>query len=203
MEKRMPPVNFFDRSTMLDLGALRRGRVKPMKFVIRVAGWSLVMLMAIATAAPAAAETKLTDFDGHWQGAGTDRYTPLQATQRTRCSATIAANATRMNSQIDCNGVAGLTKVIQLSITLAGDAFSGHLTQKATTRGDESSASVLNGTVAGHKTDQSANFKVSFSGLTPSVDVTLTLLDSSSFSMRAATFGGQLMDVTFRRSSKP
>jgi hypothetical protein len=174
-----------------------------MKSVIRVVGWMPVLLTAILTAAPAGAETKLTDFNGHWQGAGTDRYTPLQAPQRTRCSATIAAGPTRMNSQIECNGVAGLTKVIQLSITLAGDAFSGDLTQKATTRGDASSASVLNGTVAGHKTDKTANFRVSFPGLTPSVDVTLTLLDPSSFSMRAATFGGQLMDVTFRRSSNP
>ena len=123
--------------------------------------------------------------------------------QRTSCQATINANLTRMSTKIVCNGDAGLTKIVQMSINLAGDTFSGNLTQTATTRGNSASASVLNGSVSGHKTDNTANFKVSFPGLTPSVEVTLKLNSPSSFSMQAATLGGALTDVTYNRTAKP
>ena len=176
-----------------------------MKLADRVTWWMLILLASGLGLRTADAETKLTDFNGTWQGGGTDRNTPFEATQQTKCNATVSADLHRMNTNISCNGAAGLTKVIQLSITLAGDgdAFSGVLTQKATIRGDSSNATVLNGSVAGQKTDKTASFKVSFPGLTPSVNVTLTLNNPSSFSMQATTLGGGLMDVTFNRTSKP
>ena len=148
----------------------------------------------------ACAGTELTDFNGSWHDGGTDRSTPLEATQRTSCSAGINADLRRMSANIVCKSVAGLTKVIRLNITLAGNTFSGDLTQKATIRGENPSE--LNGSVSGQKTDTTANFKVSFRGLTPSVEVTLKLNNPSSFSMRAITLGSQLMDVTFNRSGK-
>lgn len=165
-------------------------------------GWGVLAILAsVPVSGPAAAETQLTDFIGSWQGAGTDRSTPFKSTQRTNCQATINADLHHMKTGIVCNGAAGLTKVIQLNITLVGEAFTGTLSQKATTHG--SSEAVLEGAVSGHKSDKNANFRVSFPGLTPSVDVALGLNTPSSFSMSATTFGGQLMNVSFNRTSKP
>jgi hypothetical protein len=160
-------------------------------------GLSLYMMAAIRT--PAYAETKLTDFGGTWQGSGADRSTPFESAQKTRCRANINSTLTQMSSSIVCNGTAGLTKTIQLNIALSGDAFTGTLTQKATT-GSGSPPTVLNGSVNGRKTNTTAQFTVSFPGLTPSVAVTLTLMNPASFSMQATTIGGQLMNVVFNRT---
>jgi len=173
-----------------------------MKLAARIVTGALIVFASAA--GTARAETKLTDFNGSWQGGGNDRNTPFESMQRTRCNATINADLHHMGTAIVCNGVAGLTKVIQLSITLAaGDTFTGDLSQKATLRGNASSETILKGSVAGQKTDKTANFRVSFPGLTPSVDVTLVLNNPVSFSMRATTIGGELMDVTFNNVSKP
>jgi hypothetical protein len=172
-----------------------------MAHVNRGALGALVLLALGVGTGEAGAETKLTDFNGTWQGSGTDRSTPLESTQQTHCRASINADIVRMGAHILCNGEAGLTKVIQLNITLAGDAFTGTLSQKATTSGSDTLGSNLNGSVAGHKTDKTADFAVSFPGLTPSVAVVLALINSASFSMRATTLGGQLMNVTFKRFS--
>ena len=94
----------------------------------------LVSLTSELGLVPASAETKLTDFKGTWHGGGTDRYSPLEATQRTICQAIISADLQRMNAKIVCNGEAGPTKTVQLTIALAGDTFSGTLTQRAMTR---------------------------------------------------------------------
>jgi hypothetical protein len=169
----------------------------------RIAHGFLLLLAPVLLCGPAAAETKLTDFNGAWQGAGVDRNTPFESTQQTSCHAAITADLRHMKTVITCHGVAGLDKVVQLIITLTSDdAFTGTLTQKATTRGSSSETN-LEGSVTGHKTDKNADFRVSFPGLTPSVDVALALNNPSSFSMRATTIGGQLMNVTFNRTSKP
>jgi hypothetical protein len=102
-----------------------------------------------------------------------------------------------MTSNTQCKGTAGLTKAIHLHIRLRGDSFTGTLSQRAATRGGATSK--LAGSVSGQKTDTTANFRVTFPGLTPSVDVTLRLNNPSSFSMRATTFVGELMNVTFKR----
>jgi hypothetical protein len=162
----------------------------------------LILSASGAASDPASAETKLTDFAGEWQGSGKDRDLPFETMQQTSCQTTINADLRRMNSTTICNGDAGLDKIIQLAITLSGEAFSGNLTQKTTTRGDDKSVSVLNGSVSGHKTDNTASFQVSFPGFLPNAAVTLRLISPSSYSMQATTLGSTLMDVTFTRAVK-
>jgi hypothetical protein len=151
---------------------------------------------------PVGAETKLSDFDGLWQGSGKDRDLPFEAMQQTSCQTTVNADLRRMSSTTICNGQAGLDKTIQFAITLSGEAFSGNITQRTTMHGDEASASVLTGSVSGHKTDNTATFQISFPGLIPNAAVTLRLISPTSYSMQATTLGSLLMDVTFNRVIK-
>ena len=155
-----------------------------------------------AASGSAGAETKLSDFDGQWQGSGKDRDLPFEAMQQTSCQTTVNADLVRMSSTTICNGDAGLDKIIQLAIILSGEAFSGNLMQKTTMRGDDKSVSVLNGSVSGRKTDNTATFQVSFPGFLPNAAVTLRLINPTSYSMQATTLGSTLMDVTFTRAVK-
>jgi len=147
------------------------------------------------------ADPKFMDYVGNWQGNGTDRNLPFEATQRTSCRATVDADLRTMSSHIYCSGDAGLKKDIRLNINLDGDAFAGSLTQRAMTPG--SSETVLGGTVYGHATDTTADFRVDFLGLVPTVTVALRRDSASSFSMQARVWGAVLMDVTFDRIVKP
>jgi hypothetical protein len=147
------------------------------------------------------ADPNFMDFNGAWQGSGTDRDLPFETTQRTSCRATVDANLRTMNSLMSCSGDAGLRKDIRLNIILDGDAFAGSLTQKATTPG--TSVTVLDGSVYGHVTNTTADFRVDFPGLMPKVTVTLRRDSASSFSMQASVWGAVLMDVTFDRTVKP
>jgi len=147
------------------------------------------------------ADPKFMDFNGNWQGSGTDRKFPFETTQRTSCRATVDADLRTMNSLISCSGDAGLKKDIRLNIILDGDAFAGSLTQKATTPG--SPVTVLDGSVYGHATGTTADFRVDFPGLMPKVTVALRRDSVSSFSMQASVWGAVLMDVTFDRTVKP
>jgi hypothetical protein len=151
---------------------------------------------------PAGAETTLTDFDGLWQGSGKDRDLPFESMQQTSCQTTVNADLRRMSSITICNGQAGLDKTIQLAVTLSGEAISGTITQRTTMHGDEASASVLAGSVSGHKTDNTATFQISFPGFIPNATVTLRLISPTSYSMQASTLGSLLMDVTFNRAIK-
>jgi hypothetical protein len=160
----------------------------------------ILILSAPAASDPAGAETKLSDFDGQWQGSGKDRDLPFEAMQQTSCQTTVNADLVRMSSTTICNGDAGLDKIIQLAIILSGEAFSGNLMQKTTMRGDDRSVSVLNGSVSGRKTDNTATFQVSFPGFLPNAAVTLRLINPTSYSMQATTLGSTLMDVTFTRA---
>jgi hypothetical protein len=164
------------------------------------AGALLIVSISTATAHPAAAETQLTDFNGTWRGNGNDRYTPLESMQRTVCQTSVNADLRRMRATTKCDGSAGLSKSIQLDITLNGNAFSGTLTQ--TTRIGGGTPSVLSGSVSGQKTDNTAQFGVTFPGLVPSVTVALRLTSPSSYTMQATTLGGALMDVAFNRTSR-
>jgi hypothetical protein len=164
---------------------------------------TLVVLTLELAAGSAGAESKLTDFNGNWQGRGTDRSSPFETVQGTSCQQTNNATLSRMISKIVCTGDAGLNKTTQMTITLAGDTLSGNLTQTQTTRGSDAPPTVYKGSIFGHKTDNAANFKVSFSGLTPSVEVSLKLINPSSFSMQATTLGSVLTDVTYNRAAKP
>jgi hypothetical protein len=173
---------------------------------MKLSGWlaagSLIFSACGVAYGPAGAETKLSDFDGQWQGSGQDRDLPFEAMQQTSCQTTINADLRRMSSTTICNGDAGLDKIIQLAITLSGEAFSGNLMQKTTMRGDDKSVSVLNGSVSGHKTDNTATFQISFPGFLPNATVALRLISPSSYSMQASALGSTLMDVTFTRAVK-
>ena len=102
--------------------------------MLLIRGLLLAIIMAVATAVtmaalirPAGAETKLTDFNGSWHGHGTDRNTPFESRQDTRCRAAISATVTKMNTAITCNGASDLNKAIHLDIVLSGNAFTGTL----------------------------------------------------------------------------
>ena len=60
-------------------------------------------------------------------------------------------------------------KLVQLSITVNGSAFSGTITQRTRVGGD--AETVLSGTVTGRKTDTTAEFDARFPGLVPNVAV--------------------------------
>ncbi len=90
----------------------------------KLAGVTLALVAWLA--APAAvAETKLPELNGRWSGGGTDRDSPMDSAQPTRCRVTVKADLTHMTSDTECNGQAGLHKVIRLSVTFAGDRFTG------------------------------------------------------------------------------
>jgi hypothetical protein len=59
------------------------------------------------------ADPKFMDFNGNWQGSGTDRNLPFETTQPT-----VDADLRTMNSLVSCSGDAGLKKDIRLNIIL-------------------------------------------------------------------------------------
>jgi hypothetical protein len=150
---------------------------------------TLVIFLFVSSASAAAA--KLTDFNGSWNGIGTDRASPLEVSQPTSCHASIRADETTLNDEIICEGKAGLRKVISLTVHVSNNRISGTLTQTSTTRGSKASPM---------RTDNAANFQVQFGGLIPTVTVALTLNSRSSFFMQAGTFVGTLMEVNFDRA---
>lgn len=145
----------------------------------------------------AAAAVKLPELNGSWQGSGTDRATPLQTAQHTRCHATIRATDTSLNQEMTCAGDAGLHKTIRLAVRLSGNAISGTLTQTSAARGE--APATLRGSVTGSRTDNAANLRVNFGGLMPTVSVALNMNSASAFSLHASTFGGTLMQVSLSR----
>jgi hypothetical protein len=150
----------------------------------------------------ARAETKLTYFNGMWRGSGSDRNSPLESLQRTSCQTTIQADLRRMNSNTVCDGQAGLHKVIDFSITLDGNQFTGDLSQSTIVRGSAASASVLKGSVVGRKAEDTARFQVQFPGLVPSAIVNFKIHSPSSYSMHVTSLGLTLMDVIFNRTDQ-
>jgi hypothetical protein len=160
----------------------------------------LVFVLVCATSASRAA-VKLPELNGSWLGTGTDRATPLETAQSTRCHATIHATEASLNEEMSCEGTAGLHKTIRLAIRLSGEAVSGTLTQTSTTR-DNGSPATLRGSVSGSRTGDAANLQVHFGGLTPTVSVALNMNSASAFSLHASTFGGTLMQVRFSRAGR-
>lgn len=169
-----------------------------MRYIAAGGAVTLISLLFVISADAAAA--KLTDFNGTWLGSGTDRASPLEASQPTICHASIQADETNLNDEMICEGKTGLHKTIRLTVHLSDNRISGTLTQTITTRGSEASPTTLQGSVSGTRTDNAANFQVRFGGLTPTVTVALTLNRPSSYSMQASTFFGTLMEVNFDRA---
>lgn len=164
----------------------------------KLAGVTLALVAWLA--APAAvAETKLPEFNGRWSGSGTDRDSPMESPQPTRCRVTVKADLTHMTSDTECNGQAGLHKVIRLSVTFAGDQFTGTAEQTSVVRGSGKAPKLRAGKVTGSRDGDIANFEVRFPGLTPNANVALKLTSPTSFSMRVSSLGVTLTDVTYYR----
>jgi hypothetical protein len=154
------------------------------------------------TPVPKAADVqiKLTGFNGMWRGSGTDQSW-LFDKQGASCKTTIQSDLSHLLSNTVCDGQEGLHKVIDLSVTLDGDQFTGTLTQSASVR--RSAASVLRGSVSGHKTEDTAVFQVQFPGWLPSATVNLKLNSPSSYSMHVTRLGLPVMEVVFNRIDQP
>jgi hypothetical protein len=160
----------------------------------------LAASVSIAAITCAAAETKLTDFNGEWNGVGQDRESALQFLQDTSCKTVIRADLTHMQTEMNCARKSGVRKLVQLTVTLAGDQFNGKIMQKTTQPGREDA--VINGAISGNKTDRSANFLVTWQGATPNTTVDLKLISPTSYSMQATALGITVLDVTFNRQSR-
>jgi hypothetical protein len=153
--------------------------------------------LLMASAAAVAARMPLESFSGVWTGQGTDRDSPMQSLQKTRCRNTVKADATHMNSHTECTGEAGLNKRFDLSITFKGDRFTGKLDYVSTERGGAPQRYA--GEVTGSRTDEVADFIVRFSGLTPNAHVVLRLTSATSYAMVVSVLGSTLTDVKFHR----
>ena len=149
--------------------------------------------------AGAAAETKLTDFNGEWRGTGQDRDSPLQSLQDTTCQSAVRARPKRMNSEMTCERKSGVRKTIRMNVRLEGDQLSGRINQRTSEPGKEDV--VIGGTLSGTKTDNIATFTVTWKGPTPSATVNLKLNNPTSYSMRVTALGLTFMDVTFSRTT--
>jgi hypothetical protein len=163
-------------------------------------GAVLALVIVAAGSVAAAAETKLTDFNGEWRGTGQDRESMLQSLQDTICRNRIRADLKRMQTEMICIRKSGLSKRVRLTVVLEGNRFTGEIMQKTTQPGRDDS--VINGTIEGQKTDNSANFRVTWKGATPNTSVDLTLNTPTSYSMRVTALGITVMDVTFNRQSQ-
>ncbi|MFZ1920220.1 MAG: hypothetical protein WAU57_01170 [Xanthobacteraceae bacterium] len=164
-----------------------------------VAPIAMAVITWIVLPSAAAAETKLSDFNGEWRGNGTDRNTPLEPTQPTTCRMRIQADLRHLNSETTCIGKAGLHKVLRLAITLDGNQFAGSASQSSTVA--NGAANALNGTVVGHKADEMASLQVRFAGITPNATVVLRRLDPSTFTMLITSLGLSLTNVAFDRTA--
>jgi hypothetical protein len=163
------------------------------------AGGIAAALVAAMAATTAGAETKLTGFNGEWRGNGSERNFPLESMQPTNCHTAIRATLRRMHSEMTCERPSGLRKEIRLIVTLEGDKFAGRIRQITTP--PDGKPAVLNGTVSGQKTDNTASFQVRWSGMTPNATVALKLNNPSSFSMQASSLGVTMMDATLNRTA--
>lgn len=164
----------------------------------KLAGVTLALAAWLA-APPAGAETKLPEFSGQWTGSGSDRDSPMESVQSTQCKATVKADLTHMTSDTECNGQAGLHKVIRLSVTFAGNQFTGKVEQTSDVRGSGNPSKLRAGKVTGSRDGDIATFEAHMPALTPNANVLLKLTSSTSFSMRVSSLGVILTEVTFHR----
>ena len=147
----------------------------------------------------AKAESNLIVLNGDWRGSGTDRRSPFESQQRTKCQSNNRADEVQIISHTVCTGETGLHKVSDLKITLNGNKIAGTLGETATFPGN-ASPRILKGTVSGIRTGDTATLTISFPGLLPSATVIFKLVSSSSYSMQASTLGVSMMQVTYTRA---
>jgi hypothetical protein len=87
-----------------------------------------------------------------------------------------------------------------MNVTLQGDQLTGRINQRISQPGKEDA--VIGGTLAGKKSDGSANLTVSWKGPTPNTSVNLKLDTPTSYSMKVTALGLTFMDATFIRTSE-
>jgi hypothetical protein len=170
--------------------------------LIPIGYFALAIAAAVLCGAPSpgVAATRLTEFNGVWRGVGTDRNSPFESSQQSKCEMRIRADQTHLTSSTVCHGQYGLTKVMHFAVTLDGNRLTGSATQTGKARAGAASET-LSGTVSGKKTDDMAALKITFPGLTPNADVVLKLIEPSSFSMYVGSHGLTLMDLIFHRQA--
>jgi len=106
-----------------------------------------------------------------------------------------------MQSITVCNGDKGLHKVIRLTVRLAGDRITGRASQSTQSPGDKSPDEV-EGSVLGHRVNDTANLRIRLPGLTPDATVVLELLSPSSYTMHVKSLGLTMMKVSFNKADK-
>src|SRR3954470_8691515 len=95
------------------------------------------VIVCIAFATGAAAESKLTDFNGEWRGAGQDRDSPLQSLQDTACQNAVRATPQRMTIEMTCARKSGVRKTVRMNLMLEGGQLSGRINQRTSEPGKE------------------------------------------------------------------
>ena len=155
--------------------------------------------LCVVLAASAAAETRLTDFNGEWRGTGQDRDFPLQSLQATTCRNAVRATPQRMHIEMTCERKSGVRKTTRMNVTLQGDQLNGRINQRTSEPGKQDV--VIGGDVSGKKTDNSADLTVSWKGPRPSTSVNLQLNNPASYSMKVTALGMTFMDASFSRTS--
>jgi hypothetical protein len=168
------------------------------------------LLKAVALALPvfltagslARAETKMSDLNGEWRGAGSDRDLPIQSLHPTSCRNVIRADQRNMTSEMTCQGPDGARKAVRLVVTMEGNRFAGTVSQTITPAGSSRPNPSINGTVTGSRVQDAAQFRVSWSGLLPNTTVALNLTNQSTYSMVVSSLGATMMNVTFNRVSR-
>lgn len=160
----------------------------------------LATVFSIAVTASAAAETKLTDFNGEWRGSGQDRDSPLQSLQDITCQNAVRATLQRINIEMTCERKSGVRKVTRMNATLEGDQFTGRINQRTIEPGKADA--VIGGTLSGKKTDNAANFVVTWKSAIPNTSVDLKLNNRTSYSMKVTALGLTIMDAAFTRTAE-
>src|SRR5689334_907733 len=166
---------------------------------MRILRTLLTAAFCIGIAANAEAETKLSDFTGEWSGRGQDRDLPLASPEAVVCQNGIRANPRRLHSEMTCERRSGVQNAVQMTVTLEGNQLGGKITRKITR--PDGPEDVINGTVSGTKTDNTADLLVRWEGATPNTTIALKLTSPASYSMQATALGATMMDLTFRRTS--
>lgn len=158
----------------------------------------LACSLVLLTAHGSSAQTPLPALNGGWTGNGVDRATPFQTLQSAQCRMQIDASARQLTSTSTCDGAGGLTKRFRMTITFAGDDFTGTVEQIS--RQGNSEPTVYAGTITGLRTGDRAELTARFPGFTPNVNVSLELTSQDAMAMKVTTLGATLTDVTYQRS---
>src|SRR6202023_2965502 len=159
---------------------------KPNRTTIAIAA---ILLGTWTLPLTARAESKLTVLNGEWRGSGTDRNSPFESQQQTKCQSNNRVDLVRMVSDTVCTGETGLHKVSHLTITLDADKVVGTFDETASFPGSNASPRILKGSVSGVRAGDTATLKISFPGLIPSATVIFKLISSSSYSTQATRPG--------------